>query len=104
MTSEIGNHLYDQSRLLNNTHYFEGEERASLESGAKKYSIDYGEYFYNPNITYLPIPEVSDSKEYKDFMRSQLFYQVYVGDAKVKALRDELVKYKNIERFIHLYS
>lgn len=104
VTSEIGNHLYDQSRLLKNTHYFEGEERASLESGTKKYSIDYGEYFYNPNITYLPIPEVQDSKEYKDFMRSQLFYQVYVWDSKVKALRDELVKYKNIERFIHLYS
>lgn len=104
ITSEINSHLTDQTRLLKTTHYFEWEERANLEKWTKKYSIDYGEYFYNPNITYLPIPEVDDSKEYKDFMRSQLFYQVYVGDAKVKALRDELVKYKSIERFIHLYA
>ena len=102
--SEINNHLSDQKNLVKNIHYFDGEEKVNIEKGNKKYSIDYGEFFYNPNITYLPIPQSEDNKTYKDFLRSQLFYQVYVWDAKIKILRDELIKHKQIERFIHLYS
>lgn len=104
LIQKINTTIQDNKKLLNEGTYFGGTEKIELLNWTKDYSVDYGEFFYNPNMIYLSIPENTKSNEYNAFLKSQLFYQVSVWEPKVKTLRDVLLKYKGLERFIHLYA